>query len=544
VAAELAAVRPAVPLGELAAELADRQRRLDLLAAGGDPRTAVRAVFSWSCRHLDAGAAEAFRLAGLHPGPDLDSYAVAALTGTTLDRARRLLDQLACAHLVQPAGPGRHSMHDLLRGYAIELAADLDRAEDRRAALTRLFDHYLHTAAVAVDTLFPAERHRRPRISPPGTPAPPVNSPDAARAWLEAERPNLVAACAHAAGHGRADHATRIAATLFRYLDVGGHFAEAITIHNHARHAASQVGDHAAEAEALTSLSVLDTHQGRYRQAAGHLRQALALFRQADDLTGQARALCNLGIADLRQGHHQQATGHLQQSVALFRQADDRTGEANALINLSFADFQRGHYRQAAGHLQQSLVLQREAGDRNGQAHTLCNLGVIDLRRGRYPQAADQLRQARALFRETGNRNGEADVLANLGDADFRQGRYQQAAGYYHHALALARQTGNRSGEAEALNGLGAVLLATGQPHDACTQHVTALALARQIGDHDQQARAHAGLAQGHHATGDLVRARRHWQQALTLYTGVGAPEADQIRAHLAAADNGRSVRQ
>jgi DNA-binding SARP family transcriptional activator len=42
VAAELAATRPAVPLIELADELADRQRRLDRLDAGADPRSAVR----------------------------------------------------------------------------------------------------------------------------------------------------------------------------------------------------------------------------------------------------------------------------------------------------------------------------------------------------------------------------------------------------------------------------------------------------------------------------------------------------------------------
>ena len=43
VAAELAAARPGVPLPDLAAELADEQRRLDVLDAGGDSRTAVRA---------------------------------------------------------------------------------------------------------------------------------------------------------------------------------------------------------------------------------------------------------------------------------------------------------------------------------------------------------------------------------------------------------------------------------------------------------------------------------------------------------------------
>ena len=63
-----------------------------MLDAGGDPRSAVRAVFSWSYRHLDADAARVFRLLGLHPGPDLDLYAAAALTGATVSEAGRLLD--------------------------------------------------------------------------------------------------------------------------------------------------------------------------------------------------------------------------------------------------------------------------------------------------------------------------------------------------------------------------------------------------------------------------------------------------------------------
>ena len=77
VAAELAAARPAIPLSELVAELDDQHRRLDLLDAGGDPRAAVTAVFSWSYRSLPPDAARAFRLAGLHPGPDADAYGAA-----------------------------------------------------------------------------------------------------------------------------------------------------------------------------------------------------------------------------------------------------------------------------------------------------------------------------------------------------------------------------------------------------------------------------------------------------------------------------------
>jgi DNA-binding SARP family transcriptional activator len=179
VAAERAASRPGATLAGLTAELADLRTRLDLLGADEDPRTQVRAVFSWSYQQLSTEAAQVFRLLGLHPGPDLEPYAAAALVGTTVPQARQALEALARTHLIFPAAAGRYSMHDLLRAYACELSAIADGAPEH-APLTRLFDHYLHTAAAAMDTLFPAGRHRRPRIPRPDTPVPPLPGPAAA----------------------------------------------------------------------------------------------------------------------------------------------------------------------------------------------------------------------------------------------------------------------------------------------------------------------------------------------------------------------------
>ncbi len=535
VAAELAVARPTVPLAGLAAELADEQRRLDLLDAGGDPRTAVRAVFSWSCRHLDAAAARMFRLAGLHPGPDLDVYATAALTDTTVEKADEVLDQLTRAHLIQPTQPGRRGLHDLLRAYARELAADQDGEGESRAALTRLFDHYLHAAGAAMDTLYPAERHRRPPL--PGAashPLPPVTDAAPARTWLDTERANLVTVAAYTAAHGWPGHATGLAVTLYRYLDSGGYFPEAISIHSHARHAARQAGDRAAEAEALTGLGNADRRQGRYEQATSHLQQALALYSDVGDRTGQARALHNLGLVNLRRGRPQQAMSHQQQALGLYRDTGDRTGEARALKGLGTIDQLQGRYQQATGHFRQALALCHETGDRTSEGEAVGNLAELALRQSRYRQAAGYYLQALAIFRETGNPEGEASALAGLGDTDLRQGRYQEAIGHQQQALARFRETGDQSSEAQVLNGLGEVFFATGQPDHSSAWHTTALGLASQIGDKYEQARAHAGLGRAHHAAGNAGQARGHWQQALALYTELGAPEADQVRAQLA----------
>jgi hypothetical protein len=103
----------------LADELADLHTRLERLSTGGDLRTEVRAVFSWSYRHLDAAAARAFRLAGSHPGPDFDAYAVAALTGTSLDDAHRALDVAPPPPAHRTAGRAWTAAHRPRRGACV-----------------------------------------------------------------------------------------------------------------------------------------------------------------------------------------------------------------------------------------------------------------------------------------------------------------------------------------------------------------------------------------------------------------------------------------
>jgi tetratricopeptide (TPR) repeat protein/transcriptional regulator with XRE-family HTH domain len=536
IAAELAVASPGVPLPGLAAELADLQHRLDVLETGADEHTAVRAVFSWSYRHLDPGAARTFRLAGLHPGTDLDGYATAALTGTALPLARQRLGRLARAHLIQGTAPGRYGLHDLLRGYARELAAATDGDLERRAALTGLFDYYLRTAAVAMDAAFPAERHRRPSVAPPATPAPAFGGAAAALAWLGAELPGLIAVAGYTAERGWPGHATCLSGTVFRYLDSAGHFPEALAIHRHARRAARRSGDRAAEADALIGLGLVDGHQGRHQQATSHFEQALAAYRQTADQAGQARALNYLGLVHCHHGRYRQATGNFYQAVALFRAAGERTGEAHALGNLGAVDLRQGRYEQAAAYQQQALGLFREMGDRDGEASVLDRLGLAGLRQGRYKQAASHLQQALSRYQEVGDRMGEASIHAKLGLVGLHQGRHQQAASHFRQALTRYRQIGDPSGQATALNGLGEVLLATACAADARAQHAAALNLAAQAGEKYEQARAHAGLASTYQANGHPRKARRHWQQALTLYTHLGAPEADQVHAQLAAA--------
>ena len=540
VAAELAIARPSVSLAMLASELADQQRRLDLLDAGADPRTAVRAVFSWSCQHLDSSVVLAFRLLGLHPGPDFDRYAAAALTSTSLSQASQVLDLLARAHLIQATRPGRYAMHDLLRAYARELAGDAgDKGDEdvRHAALTRLFDFYLHASAAAMDVLRSAERDYRPRIPAATSPIPPIGDLAEALAWLDAERANLVAVTVHAADHGWPSHATRLSGTLARYLEDAGHHIEAALIHRHALQAARDSGDNTAAARALNSLASVEYGHGRYRQATSYLDQALVLYRETGDQNGEAATLANLGLVQSTAASYRQAVRHLRQALDLYRKTGDKFRETRALGNLGATERRQGRLREAADHYQQALALCRETGDQSGLAETLNRLGSLNLQQNRHDQAIGQFWRALIIFRQLGERSGESRALTNLGEANLRQGQYPQAVDQLRQALTIYRQLGDKPSEVGVINHLGEAALHMGRPVEARAWHAAALEGASQIDTKHEQADAHNGLARGYYATGDLAAARRHWRQALAVYTDIDAPEAAQVRAQLAATE-------
>jgi tetratricopeptide (TPR) repeat protein/DNA-binding XRE family transcriptional regulator len=531
VAAELAVARPDTPLAELVEELADQQDRLELLDAGGDPRSAVANVFSWSYRHLPPDAGLMFRLLGLHPGQDWDRYAAAALTATSsLGRASRLLGVLDRAHLIQPAGRGRHQMHDLLRGYAAGLAASHDGDQAGRDALGRLFGYYLAASSAAMSMLAPAERHRWPVPLAIGTPVPEFADRASARAWLDAELPTLTALAAHAAGHGWPDLASDLATTLYRHL-YNSHPAEGLTIHTYALNAARDSGDRSAEASALTSLGAYHGRQDRYQEAGEHHQRALDVARANGDGFTQARALVGLGTVHDWQSRPEQAIDSYSHALELFRELGDQVGQVRQLNNIGGMYLRLRQYGSAVDRLSQALALGREIDAHDIVANALVFLGTIRSRQGQYEQAADYLHEAVTLARSTGNRFFEGRAQTRLGDVYLRQGQYEQAAVHHQQALALCRQIGNPGAEADALNGTGETLLAIGQADQARACHTTALTLARQTDDHYEQARTLARLGTLSHSQGFYEQATAYHQQALALFRQIGDPagEADAL---------------
>jgi tetratricopeptide (TPR) repeat protein/transcriptional regulator with XRE-family HTH domain len=555
---------------DLAAVLAGARDRLELMRAED---LSVAAAFDLSYADLTSDQRRLFRRLGLHPGPDIDAYAAAALDGTSLATARRGLAGLYDQHLLSEPTPGRYQLHDLLREHARALAAADDPAESDEP-VGRLLDYYLHTALAASQRIT-TQMTPIPSVPAGRQPAfvPQLSTPQQAAAWLETERANLHAAVDCAAACGRFQHAVAIPAAMADFLDTRGHWDQAAALDQTAITAARQAGDRAGQAGALTNLCSIQGSTGDYRAAAASATRALALYRDVGDRAGQANALNNLGIVQRWSGDHQAATASCRQALELFRDLGHRYGQGDALTELGALQAQTGNYAAAAESLQQALALYRDVGDRVGQGGALVNLGAVQVETGDYAAAAESLRQALALYRDIGHRLGQADALGHLGTVQrltgdypaatashqqaleqFRDighrlgqayalndlglvqqetGDYPAAAASHQQALELFRDRGDRLGEAEALNRLGELATRTSATSQARDQHTQALAIARDISAAPEEARALEGLGHSHLQDGNPGHAAAHLRQALAIYQRIGAPGAKRVEETL-----------
>ena len=522
---------PAWSAAGRAAELAAARDRLELMAA---ENLSVAAAFNLSYADLTPGQQRLFRRLGLHPGADIDGYAVAALDGTDLAAARRGLEALYDQYLLTEPAQGRYRMHDLIREHARALAGRMDPDHDRDGATARLLDFYQHTAARA-DALI--TRQARPGTAPAGgavpAAAPGLVGREQALGWARAERASLLACLDYATRSGRHARVVALTAGLAGLLRRDGPYADAITLHAAAVQAARHLGDRLGEANALSDLGDVRRLTDDYPAAAQALEQALGIYRDLGDRLGQANALSELGAVRRLTGDYPAAAQFLEEALGIYRDVGDRLGQAKALQYFGYVRRATGDYPAAALDYEQALGIYRDLGDRLGEADALSRLGDVRRLTGDYPAAAQALEQALEIHRDLGHRVGRADALLFLAEVRRQTGDYPAAAQALEQALDIYRDLGNPGGEVEALNERGTLHRVSGDVAQAEVCHHQALELARAIVSSWDEAHALAGLGRCALAVGHATQAGVLLRQALEIFRRIGAAEAPDLLAEL-----------
>lgn len=493
---------------------------------------------SWEppLRSLTPQAARMFRLLGLHPGPDVSLRAAAALAAVPAVTARRQLDALAGAHLLEECGHHRYQFHDLLRAYTLDQAQTEESEEGRQAAVERVLGWYLHTAAAAAQAGSGA--YTLPialQPLPVGVTAATFDDGRAAIAWYETERSNLVAAVQAACTGGLDRVAWQIPAVLTMVIADREPADAWLAAQQKALEAARRSADRYGEAITLDNLGIAYRHLFRLPEAEEHFSRALAAFRELGDVLGRARAANGLGVTHMLMHHTGQAAARFEEALRLVLELGNQLYVGAFTRNLGWAHLERGDLHRAETVLCEAADVLSAADEPLEQAEALTLLAAVHRRSRRLAEADAAAQRALAVAGESDATLFEALALLELGRNAVARAEATDALSHLRLASALFQRAGRPDLQAAAWDATGEAYLVAGRAEDSADFHRQAASAHRSRGDRWSLAVALTHLADALVRGGELPEAREHRHEAVQLLSDFSGPEAEARRSRLEA---------
>jgi tetratricopeptide (TPR) repeat protein len=412
IVAALLADEPARPVADVVAELQAEERRLDALHY--DQRLSVRAALNLSYQHLPEPLKRLFRLLSVVPGGDVGLDAARWLVES--DGVRPNLMLLVRAHLVQQHVINRWSMHDLVRIYSAEEAADVP--EDAERAYKSVIGNYTLRAGAAIEWLTAVSSDTGKQF---------FSSPQAAADWMESERSTLIAIVMSAVQRAETRQlAAHLGIVLGDYLKSERHLLN--EFHDVAAVTASvamMLDDKRLGACVLNNYGSALRLRGESEEALGILSQAVALNEENSDVAGASTSRSNIANVLVDQGKYEEAIAIYLTDIEVCRSSDPPHPhhEAGSLTNLAAAYGLLERSDDAVRALGRAVQLRRSMNNLPGLANSLLNLGAVlqqaaaargDVALMRKARAA--LEEARDIYRDQlHNESGQAMVANNLG---------------------------------------------------------------------------------------------------------------------------------
>lgn len=434
IAGQRLAGRPHERIGKLAAQLAREGRRLDTLQVGD---LQVRAAFALSYRQLSPAVRTVLRRASLAAGGEFSPETAALLADLPVGRVARYAEELADAGLLQPdATAERYRFHDLVKLFATEQLAAEDGSAVVGAALDRTARWMLRRATAAA-LRFDADRHRDAPDDDPDPAGAPADR-DEARAWLEAERTQWLAALHQSQDAGRHRQVLDTAEAMHWFSDLNQHWELWVEVFRCGVDAARALGSRRDEAVQLNFLAwayntcVHDPHASLAAADA-----ALAVARETGNRLQTGWALGYGASALHRTGRVDEAIARLRISAACLA---DETSTQGRLAELSSLNLLGIHLRRAGGaeealaiHRRSEAICQAQVSGAPAELITAYlgaarqHIGNDLAALGRWAEAELPLRQALETF-ETVNMAAWAEpTRLDLGIVLGRLARYDEA---------------------------------------------------------------------------------------------------------------------
>ncbi|MGV9386106.1 tetratricopeptide repeat protein [Nonomuraea sp. NPDC003707] len=442
--------RPGWNAADLAARLANEERRLDQLSAGD---LKIATAFGLSYEQLAIETKRLFRRLALVPGRSFDAALAAVAGGTSIEEAWDALDELVDLGLLQDSTSGRYRFHDLVRLFARDRLHQEESAAERDAFTIAMTAWLLRTATTAGRWFEPG--YGEPHQADPDSAE--LSSQQAADHWLRANVDNWVGALRLGTSIGQFAAVVDCAESMDWFSDRWMHAPYWHEVFSLGAEAAAALGDPARQAVQLNMLSWV------YLLSRDDPETTLRYTAQARDLATRSGATTQIALAHHHAGGALRRLGRLDEAIV----AQTRAAE----IHKANGDIDRyGHSLGALGTCLRDTGRHGKALEQYLDLLTLVN----DDRSGMTPSVA-------AIIRPI--------ALARVGDCLGLLGQRAEAIVNLTEAISLMEQVQLPVPQARSLETLAVLLAEEDQTAESRRAYARASEVYEAIGDAEASSR-------------------------------------------------------
>jgi tetratricopeptide (TPR) repeat protein len=433
---------PLLTAGDLLAELAEGDRKLDGFILDGDARS-VRSVLGSTYEALPEPQRTIFRMLAAHPGRRFRPELVAAITGLPLPAARRHLGSLAAVNFVTEAGAGHLTLHDLVRQFAAETLGHAGPPE-RADALRRLRDWYLSVTAKASRVLRPDRDAYADRVPLAEDHVGEFRTVREAIDFLSGERENF-ASVTVATMEWDLEATVQLIYNLHSYYVRSGFPAADVAAWRSCAERSDEIKDPLTRAHLHHALGGACAVIQELSEGMVHMQRSAELYEAANDLSGAAGARLGIGWALEAKGRPADALAETERAMELARAAGNTTLVIHALFNWAETLAAMDEAAAALDRLRYARRLAGQAEERQLAALITSSMGELYVNNGKLDIGLRHLHEARRALRDLGYRKGEARALMRIGVALRRSGD-ADADEWLRQSLILYRQSNDPAG--------------------------------------------------------------------------------------------------
>ncbi|SCV73834.1 BQ2448_6264 [Microbotryum intermedium] len=261
---------------------------------------------------------------------------------------------------------------------------------------------------------------------------------------------------------------------------------------------------------------------GDHHGAAKLLLEARSIFQRIGELSKEAICLQQLGLVCIASGDPRQAAGYLKNAIAVLIETDNMPQEASTLCELANL-LSSSDPPSAILFYKQALVLFCKLSDSVREARTLYAIARLYTTEREYATSFAYYLQARVIFRRLGENSikfvaADADCSYALGKLAAKGELFPAAVTYLEEASLLYRQVGQPVDEAWSLYRLSLVMLQCGDHQLAIDYLLEAQQLfANEQDQHKAQASCCSRIAQAYRVSKNPAKEYEYALEATKL---------------------------